>query len=392
MDLTVFGHKQRAQDRSRRLPLRSCALSSCFRSVQPFTDHHINIPDFDLNGASVHHRDPLYKLVGNRIIVFREAHRLLIQPRLHLPLPGGPEVPLAFVFFKSPHLIQNILLSGSFRILLNPLRQFDAAPEVEMYTGAGFRCDLLHQTSEQGFIEALQAVRPAVDFIDRLTEGVQRFLQVILLQQAAALLPKLRQTAIEFPQLGGPGGGVQKALALEGADLIALVGRLGDGLVYRQHGGIVPLAGLVQSVQLAQGGLEDDAVVEPELVVHPCEGGVNCFLRDRPHGAGGGVSQVIPAAPDGGTLPGSSPVEGLSASLAVHFPGQRVDAVRAVPALLFPLPESLNLLKGLPADDGGMGALDVDLVHLAVIDLLREGKAGFIGFLAERVADVFFVR
>lgn len=93
----AFGHKQRAQDRSRRLPLRSCALSSCFHSAQPFTDHLINIPDLDLNGAGVHHRDPLYKLVGNRIIVFREAQRLLVQPFLHLPLTGGPEAPLAFV-------------------------------------------------------------------------------------------------------------------------------------------------------------------------------------------------------------------------------------------------------------------------------------------------------
>ena len=60
--------------------------------------------------------------------------------------------------------------------------------------------------------------------------------------------------------------------------------------------------------------------------------------------------------------------------------------------MLFSLPESLDLLKGLPADDGGMGALDINLVHFAVVDLLREREAGFIGLLAERVADVFFVR
>ena len=79
-------------------------------------------------------------------------------------------------------------------------------------TGPRLRRDLLHQLGKQGFIEALQAVRPTANLIDCLTEGVQRFLQVILLQQAAAFLPKLRQTAIEFPQLGGPGGGVQNTL------------------------------------------------------------------------------------------------------------------------------------------------------------------------------------
>ncbi len=100
---------------------------------------------------------------------------------------------------------------------------------------------------------------------------------------------------------------------------------------------------------------------------------------------------MIPAAPGGSSLPGSSPVEGLPASLAVHFSGQRVDAVGAVPAMLFSLPEGLGLLKRLPADDGGMGALDVDLVHLAVVDLLRERKSGFIGFLAEGIANVLFV-
>ena len=122
------------------------------------------------------------------------------------------------------------------------------------------------------------------------------------------------------------------------------------------------------------------------------EGGVDGLLRDRPHGAGGGVSQVVPAAPHGGALPGGSAVEGLPASCAVHLPGQRVDAVGTVLAMLFSLPESLDLLKGLPADDGGMGALDINLVHFAVVDLLREREAGFIGLLAERVADVFFVR
>ena len=79
------------------------------RLAQPFADHHINIFHFDPNGSGVHHRDPFYKLVGNRIIIFRKAQRLLLQPRLHLPLSGGPETPPAFIFFKSLHLIQNIL-------------------------------------------------------------------------------------------------------------------------------------------------------------------------------------------------------------------------------------------------------------------------------------------
>ena len=76
------------------------------RLAQPFADHHINIFHFDPNGSGVHHRDPFYKLVGNRIIIFRKAQRLLLQPRLHLPLPGGPQTPPAFIFFKSLHLIQ----------------------------------------------------------------------------------------------------------------------------------------------------------------------------------------------------------------------------------------------------------------------------------------------
>ena len=83
---------------------------------------------------------------------------------------------------------------------------------MEADTGARLRRDLLHQIGKQGFIEVLQVVRPAVNLTDCLAKGVQRFLQVILLQQAAAFLPKLRQTAIEFPQLGGPGGGVQNTL------------------------------------------------------------------------------------------------------------------------------------------------------------------------------------
>ncbi len=72
------------------MPLRSCALSSCFRSVQPFTDHHINIPDFDLNGASVHHRDPLYKLVGNLGIEVKTDQQTIghSPPRRQVPRKG----------------------------------------------------------------------------------------------------------------------------------------------------------------------------------------------------------------------------------------------------------------------------------------------------------------
>lgn len=100
---------------------------------------------------------------------------------------------------------------------------------------------------------------------------------------------------------------------------------------------------------------------------------------------------MIPAAPVGGALSSRPAVERFSTVFAIHFPGQRVDAARVVPALLFPLPESLGLFICLPADDGGVGPLDVNLIYLTAIDSLCEGKAGSIGLLAERIADVFFI-
>lgn len=86
-----------------------------------------------------------------------------------------------------------------------------------------FRYNFLNQISEQDFIEAIQPIRAVVNEIHRLAQGVHDLLNILVLQQAAAFTPKLRQLGLDVQQLGGTGGGIQQALALECADLIALL-------------------------------------------------------------------------------------------------------------------------------------------------------------------------
>ena len=95
--------------------------------------------------------------------------------------------------------------------------------------------------------------------------------------------------------------------------------------------------------------------------------------------------------PGGGAFPGHMAVKCETADPAAHFPGQRVDSIRAVDFLLFHCPQGLGLVEHLPADDSGVGPLHIELVHLALVDLLDEGKAGFVGFLAEGIAHIFLI-
>ena len=59
--------------------------------------------------------------------------------------------------------------------------------------------------------------------------------------------------------------------------------------------------------------------------------------------------------------------------------------------LFLELPQGLGFIVCLPADDGGMAALHIDLIHLAVVDLLREREFQPVGFLAKGVPDVFLI-
>ena len=131
--------------------------------------------------------------------------------------------------------------------------------------------------------------------------------------------------------------------------------------------------------------------MEPQLAVHPQEGIVDGFLRDRAYGAVGGASQMPSAAPGTSASPGHPSVDGEAADPAAHFPGQRVDRVRAFGLFFLHLPQGLGLVIHLLADDGRVGPLHIELVHLAPVDLLDEGEAGLVGFLAEGVAHIFLI-
>ena len=119
-----------------------------------------------------------------------------------------------------------------------------------------------------------------------LTQGIRHFADVIIPQQPPPFGPELGQLGIQSGQLGGTGVRVQQAAGAEFTDLIVLFGSLGDGPVDLQHGWILPLHSGFQSLHLVKSGPQDDALMEPQLVVHPNKGRVDISLPDRQVWAG----------------------------------------------------------------------------------------------------------
>ena len=94
-----------------------------------------------------------------------------------------------------------------------------------------------------------------MDNLRRLAHGLHDLLQVLVLQQTAALPSQLCQLGLEIPQFDGVGGSIQDALALKDGDIMALLRGLSDGSIHRQHSGISLLEGVIQVLELAEGGL-----------------------------------------------------------------------------------------------------------------------------------------
>ena len=78
-------------------------------------------------------------------------------------------------------------------------------------------------------------------------------LNIVMLQQAAAFSPKLGELCLDGTQLGSTGICIQQPCGLQFANVMALLGNLGDSSVDLQHSRVLPLQGALQVVQLGQG-------------------------------------------------------------------------------------------------------------------------------------------
>jgi len=216
-------------------------------------------------------------------------------------------------------------------------------------------------------------------------------LDIVMFQQAAAFSPKLGELDVDGIQLGGAGIRVQQPGCLQLTDVMALLGGLGNGPVDLQHGGVFPLQGALQVIQLGQGRFQDDVRVGPEFVVHPNEGGVDLCFRYPAHWTACRIPVVFSARPSHQTATPRPTAEHSPALAAPDLPDQGGTGVFHPLPCALPLEQLLYFFKCLSGHDSGMCIFNVILVGFAVVSPFEEWETTGEVFLVQGVTDVLLV-
>ena len=154
---------------------------------------------------------------------------------------------------------------------------------------------------------------------------------------------------------------------MELADVVALFANLGDGLIYCQHRGIIPLEGRIQLLQLLQGRSENDVFVLLQLVAHPYECSIELCLLDSAIGTARGLAVMLSAYPYHKTTFVDPPYIGRAADPTGDFERQWEPLSTGIPPLCPPFQQALHLFKNLFSDNCRVSVFDVILVHFTLI-------------------------
>ena len=132
--------------------------------------------------------------------------------------------------------------------------------------------------------------------------------------------------------------------------------------------------------------------MEPELVVHPQESGVEFLLGDS-HGQAAILSAIMVSADPEGFSTANSPCINRPAHITEYFLLKRGFAVWLNSTCFKPFTSQLlSCEEGFPVNDGRVCTLSIVLLTLPVIPDLTGGQSFCgIGFLPERISNIPFI-